>query len=245
MRLILCILATVGMVAQTNQVMVISHRGEHLHHGENTLSGFEAAFDAGADYIEADVRTTSDGKLVLMHDRTVNRTTKGTGEVANLSFDQIRELKVPAFEEALALARRAGGNIYVDSKAVSAEDLIRAVEGEKMQDHVAVYAGPPLLKAVEKLRPAIKLMPEARDTENLKSLLGMFKLHVVAFDAKDFDDATIQIAREAKLQIFVDRLGAADNPVSWQDAIDRGATGIQTDHPAELVQYLRERGMHR
>jgi glycerophosphoryl diester phosphodiesterase len=70
----------------------------------------------GADYVEADVRTTSDGKLMLMDDRTINRTTKGTGEVANLNFDQIRKLEVwdagAAFEEALALAHRAGAHLH-------------------------------------------------------------------------------------------------------------------------------------
>jgi len=44
------------------------------------------------------------------------------------------------------------------------------------------------------------------------------------------------------LDIYVDRLGAADNQSSWQDAVDRGATGIQTDHPAELVAYLKAKG---
>ena len=54
--------------AQPRQIVAISHRGEHLHHPENTLPAFQAAIDAGADYFELDVRTTSDGKLVLSHD---------------------------------------------------------------------------------------------------------------------------------------------------------------------------------
>src|SRR3984885_10955009 len=78
------------------KIMDISHRGEHLHHPENTLPAFQAAIDAGADYFELDVRTTSDGKLVLMHDSTVDRTTNGTGEVHNLTFDQIRALDAGA-----------------------------------------------------------------------------------------------------------------------------------------------------
>ncbi len=44
---------------------------------------------------------------------------------------------------------------------------------------------------------------------------------------------------------FVDRLWTADNATNWQDAIERGAAGIQTDHPAELVAYLRSRGLHK
>src|SRR5579863_7434882 len=103
-------LATLFIAAQ---IVVISHRGEHLAHPENTLPAFEAAIAAGADYFEMDVRTTSDGKLVLMHDAKVDRTTNGTGLVRQMTFDQIRELdagakfnasftgtKVPAFEEA-------------------------------------------------------------------------------------------------------------------------------------------------
>jgi glycerophosphoryl diester phosphodiesterase len=44
------------------------------------------------------------------------------------------------------------------------------------------------------------------------------------------------------VDIYVDRLGPADNAAAWQDAIDRGASGIQTDHPAELVAYLKSKG---
>jgi hypothetical protein len=44
---------------------------------------------------------------------------------------------------------------------------------------------------------------------------------------------------------FRTEAGAADNPESWQDAVNRGAMGIQSDHPAELVQFLREKGWHK
>ena len=64
---------------------VISHRGEHLRHPENTMPAFIDAVRVGADYIEVDVRTTFDGKfdgkLVLMHDADVARTSNGKGEV--------------------------------------------------------------------------------------------------------------------------------------------------------------------
>src|SRR5271170_4708859 len=78
------------------QIIVISHRGEHLAHPENTLPAFQAAIEAGADFFELDVRTTSDGKLVLMHDSTVDRTTNGKGQVRKMAFDQIRELDAGA-----------------------------------------------------------------------------------------------------------------------------------------------------
>src|SRR5580704_3410080 len=102
--------------AQDRTVVAISHRGEHLHHPENTIPAFQEAIRLGADFIEVDVRTTADRKLVLSHDNTVNRCTTGTGEVSNMTFAQIERLdagiktapefagtRIPTFEEVLKL----------------------------------------------------------------------------------------------------------------------------------------------
>ncbi len=231
-----------------SHITVISHRGEHLAHRENTLPGFQAAIDAGADFFELDVRTTSDGKLVLMHDRTVDRTTNGKGLVRELTFEQIRGLDaggspVPTFEEALNLAHGKIG-VYVDSKDIAPAALVAALEKTDMSDKVVIYGDGIFLKSVLVLRPALKVMPEADDAATVKRLIDALHPRVIAFDAGDFKDDVIALAKEAQADIYVDRLGPADRMEMWQDAIDRGATGIQTDHPAELVQYLRSKGLH-
>jgi glycerophosphoryl diester phosphodiesterase len=231
--------------AQAKHIVVISHRGEHLHHPENTIAAFEAAVAAGADFFELDVRTTSDGKLVLMHDSTVDRMTNGKGNVADLTFEEIRKLEVgktqvPTFDEALAFARGKIG-VYIDSKRISAPQVVDAVTRHEMLDHVVIYGGRNYLKEVSVLEPRLKVMPEASNPANLRSLLDLLPLKIAAFDAKDFNDETIAVAKAGKIEIYVDRLGDADNAAAWQDAIDRGAAGIQTDHPAELVQYLKSK----
>jgi glycerophosphoryl diester phosphodiesterase len=76
-------------------------------------------------------------------------------------------------------------------------------------------------------------------------LIDGLKLRISAFDAHDFTDEVIQVAKSAGVDIYVDRLGPADNVTHWQDATDRGATGIQTDHPAELIEYLRSHQLHK
>jgi glycerophosphoryl diester phosphodiesterase len=230
------------------RIAVIAHRGEHLHHPENTLPAYQAAIDAGADFIEVDVRTTSDGKLVMMHDATVDSQTNGNGAVKDMTFAQIRALhvhgaKVPTFDEVLALARGKIG-IYVDSKQVSAADMIAAVERYGMQDRIVVYGGYQYLKDVAALRPKIKIMPESVSAVFCRKSIDEFHPKVIAFDARDFTDEIIALAKNAEADIYVDRFGDADTPASWQDAIDRGATGIQTNKPAELVGYLRSRGYH-
>src|SRR5258708_39228771 len=78
--------------AQDRRVVAISHRGEHLHHPENTIPAFQEAIRLGADFIEVDVQTTADGKLVLSHDSTVDRCTNGQGKVSEMTFDQVEAL---------------------------------------------------------------------------------------------------------------------------------------------------------
>ena len=129
--------------------------------------------------------------------------------------------------------------IYVDSKNVSAADAVAAIERHQMQDHVVIYGSASYLKQVTAMRPKMKVMPEAGSAANLRGLLADLPLKVVAFDARDFNDETIAVAKAAKVDIYVDRLGAADNEAMWQLAIERGASGIQTDHPAELINYLK------
>jgi glycerophosphoryl diester phosphodiesterase len=234
-----------------DRIAVIAHRGEHRAHPENTLPAFQAAIDAGADFFELDVRTTSDGRLVLMHDRTVDRTTNGAGAVREMTFEQIRALdagakfsprfagtQVPSFEEALALAHGKIG-VYVDSKDIAPADLAAALAKADMLQRVVIYGGAGLLNQVQALNSSLKVMPEAGSAGNLEKLLADLKLQVAAFDAGDFKDDAIAAAKRAHVDIYVDRLGSADNPAAWQDAIDRGATGIQTDRPAELVEYLQ------
>jgi glycerophosphoryl diester phosphodiesterase len=239
------------------QVVVISHRGEHLAHPENTLPAFQAAIDAGADFFELDVRTTSDGRLILMHDGKVDRTTNGKGLVREMTFDQIRALdagirlgpqfsgtKVPTFEEALNLAHGRIG-VYVDCKEIAPPDLVAALEKADMLDKVVIYGGADFLKNVHAVRASLKVMPEADDAATLGKRLADLKPRVVAFDAGDFKNDVIAIAKQAGVDIYVDRLGRADKVPDWQDAVDRGAAGIQTDRPFELVQYLRSRHLHK
>jgi glycerophosphoryl diester phosphodiesterase len=243
-RLVVALLLAATCAAQERRIAVIAHRGEHLSHTENTLAAFQAASDLGADFFELDVRTTKDGKLVLMHDGTVDRTTNGKGEVANMSFDEIRALevrgggKVPTFDEALALAEGRIG-VYVDCKRISPHDVVDALERHRMLEHSVIYGGWDFLKQVSALQPAARVMPEADNPDHLKQIFAEGHPPVIAFDARDFNGENIAIVKGAKALIYVDRLGASDNQAAWEDAVRRGADGIQTDHPGDLVEFLK------
>lgn len=72
--------------------LIWAHRGASRQCPENTLAAFRRAAELGADGIELDVSLSADGRVVVMHDNTVDRTTDGHGEIANLTWDELRRL---------------------------------------------------------------------------------------------------------------------------------------------------------
>ncbi|MEU5531838.1 glycerophosphodiester phosphodiesterase family protein [Streptomyces sp. NPDC020362] len=87
--------------------LTIGHRGVMGVEPENTLRSFVAAQQAGLDLIELDLHLSKDGALVVMHDAEVDRTTDGTGPIAEKTLAELRALdaglgeRVPVFEEVL------------------------------------------------------------------------------------------------------------------------------------------------
>lgn len=77
---------------EADRTLCFAHRGYSELYPENTLPAFEAALDAGADGVELDVGLTADGRLAVMHDATLDRTTTGTGSLAGRRALDLAEL---------------------------------------------------------------------------------------------------------------------------------------------------------
>ncbi|WP_316743373.1 glycerophosphodiester phosphodiesterase family protein [Streptomyces sp. MK7] len=91
--------------------LTIGHRGVMGVEPENTLRSFVAAEQAGLDAIELDLHLSKDGALVVMHDADVERTTDGSGPIADKTLAELRALdagkgeRIPVFEEVLDAVR--------------------------------------------------------------------------------------------------------------------------------------------
>lgn len=72
--------------------LIIAHRGDVEAAPENTLTAFRSAVEKGADGIELDVRLTKDGRVAVMHDRRVDRTTSGKGPIGSFTLEQLKTL---------------------------------------------------------------------------------------------------------------------------------------------------------
>src|SRR4029079_1833864 len=99
----------------------VAHRGHSIAYPENTLEAYRKAIELGIEMIECDVNITSDGKLVMMHDPTLDRTTPGAAVFSASSFEEIQQfdagrkckpelagVRVPSTEETLLLYKEAG-----------------------------------------------------------------------------------------------------------------------------------------
>jgi glycerophosphoryl diester phosphodiesterase len=97
---------------------VIGHRGNRAHAPENTIESFRQAVALGVDGLEFDVRLTRDGRLVVHHDETVDRTTDGRGRVADLDWKSLSALDAGArFTAAGRSTPYAGKGVGVPSVA--------------------------------------------------------------------------------------------------------------------------------
>ena len=115
-------------VTGSGRVVVVGHRGADGYAPENTMVSFEKAAALGAHAFECDVRLTRDGKVVVLHDATVDRVSSGSGAVADMTLAELRALdfgvhfpqfgvqSLPTLAEALEAAKRLGIEIVVEIK---------------------------------------------------------------------------------------------------------------------------------
>lgn len=158
--------------AAKNVRVIIAHRGASAERPECTLAASRRAIEVGATAVEVDVRTSKDGHLVILHDKTLNRTTNGTGSVGNMTLAELKKLdaggwfdkkyrdeRIPTLPEVLKACRgkidvlldlKEQGDAY-DRKVIAA---IKRYGSEKQ-----IIVGVRSLAQAKRFR---KLLPKAR-----------------------------------------------------------------------------------
>lgn len=115
-------------------MIIYSHRGESKYAPENTMSAFYLAYFVNGDGIETDVRKTHDDELVLIHDKTIDRTSEKSGKVSDYTYEELLDIdfgneqyngeKIVKLEEFLKNFSSKGVEIYLEIKESGYEDLI-------------------------------------------------------------------------------------------------------------------------
>ncbi len=238
---------------QVTTTKSIAHRGGAVYAPENTLAAFGLVSNK-CDMVEIDVRVSSDGHLVLMHDATVTRTTDGTGNVNALTLAQLKALdagswfssnftgeKIPTFEEAIQ-SILPYATPMIEHKAGAAASYVAAIQALGVASNVVVISFDwTFLAGVHALDPSIPLAALGSDSRNgdLNSTIVTNILatgaDTVMWDKADVSTSDINLVRSLGAKIFVYTADGAD----IQTWVDLGVDGIVSDDPG-LVRYLMD-----
>jgi glycerophosphoryl diester phosphodiesterase len=238
------------------KVGIIAHRGIVGTAPENTIPAIEQAIALGCHAVEIDLRYTSDGEVVLLHDETLERTTDGHGRIGEKTLTEVKKLdagswfdakfsgvRVPTFREVIELAR---GRIalYLDLKEADPTPVLRIVAQENAS--AFVYFRPYSYTAVRKIIAADrnhKILFDVDDWMQLPGILPTVRPNIpnVFFSGSlhVWTPEMLTQARRLGVQTFVNVLGPEDNRENLERAIRMGFDFIQTDREAELGDLLK------
>jgi len=229
-------------------VHVVAHRtGQHLAR-ENTLTGLQACIDMGVEWAEIDVRQTSDGYNVLVHDENVDRTTSGTAAVAERSLAYIRSLhagqgfrgsispiRIPTLREALELAK-SRIRLYLDCKSVDPKTLVADVRDAGMIAEVMIYIDPALQPSVRQVGgqsiPLITFF--GGDIARGQTIMRQEGPTVLETFCAHLSSELIEMAGKYDTGIGCLTLWQDDRLECWHRAIEMGVDWIMTDFPRDL-----------
>ncbi len=247
----------------------MAHRGGAKLAPENTMAAFRrAVHEYDADVLEMDVRLTADGRLVVIHDETVDRTTDGTGPVRGMVWEQAQRLdagyrfrdpsgafsfrgrgvRLPAFEDVLDAFPEV--RINVEPKAAeAAAPLVEAVQSRDAEHRVLIGA------VFEANRKGARghAGPWGASRRQLAPfwfayrvpLAGRWYLPAVdAFQVSErwgaFPLLTPSLVRAAHRRNIPVHAWVVDEPAAMRRLLAWGVDGIQTDRPDLLASVLAE-----
>lgn len=238
--------------------IAFAHRGGAADGLENTLLQFRRAVAAGYRYIETDVHTTADGRLVAFHDATLDRVSDGGGRIADLPWAEVSRARVagkepiPLFEELLETFPEVRWN--VDLKAESSlMPFLELVERTNAWDRICVgsFSEARVVRAQRLAGPRLATSYGTRGVLNLRlrswGVPAALRRSAVAAQVPEaqsgiqvVDHRFVRTAHARGLQVHVWTVNEAEH---MHRLLDLGVDGIMTDHIDTLRKVMEDRGV--
>jgi glycerophosphoryl diester phosphodiesterase len=239
--------------------VAFAHRGGAAHNPENSWPAFEYAVKLGYAYLETDARSTSDGALLAFHDKTLDRVTDSSGQVCNLTYQQVSAARIdgkepiPLIEDLLGTFSDLRFNIDLKDPGTIGP-LAQVLKRTGAWDRVCVtsFSGRRLLAAQKILeRPiCLAVTPAAIAAVRYAGFPGKALAVRLARSGAQCAQVPRQIAtrefirrsHELGLHVHVWTLNKREDITH---ALDLGADGVMTDDVVLLKDILTERGQWR
>ena len=240
-----CIALALSVASSSAAVLSIGHRGNSLFALENTLASCFAA-QGKADYVEIDVRLSSDGQLVLMHDATVDRTTDGTGAVSGQTIAQLKSLDAGSWfsasfvgERIPLMAEMVTNTLpfavpLIEHKTGSASAYVSELQRLGAITNIVLQSFDwNFLAAVHAIEPNIKLCALGSGALDAASLTTITNTgaRTVAWEKASVTPALVSLVHDWGMALFV---WTVDNSAEIQNFINLGVDGIISNDPASV-----------
>lgn len=248
-----------------NKTWIVAHRaetGEDLY-PENSIKAIQSCIELGINIVEIDVRETKDGQLVVMHDKTVNRTTNGKGTVADFTLNQIKALnlthkgkvtdyKVPTLEEVFQVVKKkviVDLDIKLDTIA-SYQKIADLIKKYQIADQMIVFLyDKEDIPATKKMFTGANIMPRAHSVEEVMAIQQQYPfIKIIHIDEDSYDATLMKNLINKKMRIWMNALGDHDR---MQKAGKNGFSKlfenypninvVQTDLGVQFVQFLKQK----
>ena len=233
-----------------NKLGYIAHRGSSILAPTNSTKAFELAGDFGYEAIELDVQYTSDGVPVIMHDSTVDATTDGTGEVANMTLSEIKSLqldtdflgkdddeiiRVPTFEESVKACKKKNLIMNIDcSKMVWTEEIMHDIIGRLKKYNMLDYCFFVMTNEEQRelflsLYPDICITWLSSDTTSEANIeyCNKYKNAFVTYSINDITETLLEEYNNAGIPVF---LYQCQTPQLCEKYAGYGIRFIETDY---------------
>ncbi len=235
---------------------VIGHRGAMGYAPENTLASFKKAHELGAQMFELDVYRLRDGRIMVIHDHTLDRTTDKKGMVATATAKSLAGVDagsgfgedfagepVPLLDDVLAWARgRIEVNVEIKGPGCE-EDVVKLIEKHAMVDTTIVTSfHHEFLVKIKELNPKVltgALIHELPNgMEQLERIIEEVRPDAINPSRSITDEALVNLAHKHGLPVNV---YTVNKPEDMNHLLDLGVDGIITNYPDRLLAVLEER----
>ena len=195
---------------------LVCHRGASLDAPENTFAAADAALDKGAAYIELDVRESADGVLYVLHDRTVDRTTDGTGEIALMHSSEVdaldagrwfaqefEGLRVPRLDAYLSHLKGRGAGAYVEIKWCDPGRAAAVIREAGIEDDAFTFSFKPEMREGMRLcAPNLRRMITLDIARTARVARAIYHADMVELHPHEIRPPVIAAARAAGMEVM-------------------------------------------
>jgi glycerophosphoryl diester phosphodiesterase len=225
---------------------IIGHRGAPAAEPENTRRSFRRALDLGVAAVELDVQLTRDGRLAVIHDETLDRTTNGHGQVRDFTLADLKKLDagqgepIPALEEVLELVRGRAHLLVELKQPEAAPALLEVFRKHQAFDAARVISfWHPTVKALKeaepRLRTGVLLVGCPADPAGLAHAA---RADTLVLNYRYIDRELVEAAHRQEIGVIAWNI---DDPEILEPYLSLNLEAICTNRPQEIIDYLKSR----